>query len=126
MRRARPACRPVGSQRPVPVAQGGGRRMHLLSGHRRALRARRASSGVPTNADARTFEEDPAGRASLVGYVRRALPSFDPEPVSFETCLYTSTPDEGFILDRCGPVLIASTCSGHGFKFGPIVGELIA
>src|SRR2546421_3760379 len=83
-------------------------------------------TGVPTSADARTFEEDPAGRARLVGYVRRALPSFDPEPVSFETCLYTNTPDEGFILDRRGPVLIASTCSGHGFKFGPIVGELVA
>jgi sarcosine oxidase len=54
------------------------------------------------------------------------LPSFDPEPVALETCLYTTTPDEGFILDARGPIVIASTCSGHGFKFAPIVGELVA
>ena len=44
-------------------------------------------------------------------------------------CLYTNTPDEEFVVDRhptVDGVAIASACSGHGFKFAPIVGELLA
>ncbi len=43
-----------------------------------------------------------------------------------ETCLYTNTPDEDFVLDRRGPVVIGSPCSGHGFKFAPLVGRILA
>ena len=83
-------------------------------------------AGEETSADGRSFEMDPEGAARVAAYVERALPAFDPEPVAFETCLYTTTRDEGFILDAAGPIIIASPCSGHGFKFGPIVGETLA
>ncbi len=46
-----------------------------------------------------------------------------------ETCLYTMTPDGDFILDRlpANPnVIVASPCSGHGFKFAPVIGEILA
>jgi sarcosine oxidase len=43
-----------------------------------------------------------------------------------ETCLYTSTPDEDFVIDRVGPVVISSACSGHGFKFTPLLGSVLA
>ena len=43
-----------------------------------------------------------------------------------DTCLYTITPDEDFILDRVGPLVVASPCSGHGFKFVPLFGQVIA
>ena len=43
-----------------------------------------------------------------------------------ETCLYTNTPDEDFVIDRIGPVVISSACSGHGFKFTPLLGRLLA
>jgi glycine/D-amino acid oxidase-like deaminating enzyme len=42
------------------------------------------------------------------------------------SCLYTATPDEDFVLDRVGPVVVASPCSGHGAKFAPLIGELAA
>jgi sarcosine oxidase len=45
------------------------------------------------------------------------------------TCLYTVTPDFGFVLDRhpvFERVLIASPCSGHGFKHSPAIGEALA
>ncbi len=45
------------------------------------------------------------------------------------TCMYTLTPDEDFILDAhpAHPqVLICSPCSGHGFKFASVVGEIMA
>jgi sarcosine oxidase len=43
-----------------------------------------------------------------------------------ETCMYTNTPDESFILERHGRVVVGSACSGHGFKFAPLVGERLA
>ena len=45
------------------------------------------------------------------------------------TCLYTLTPDHHFIVDfhpRYPRVLISSPCSGHGFKFASVVGEVVA
>jgi sarcosine oxidase len=46
-----------------------------------------------------------------------------------KTCLYTMTPDGDFIVDRLpgtDNVVVASPCSGHGFKFAPVVGEILA
>ena len=43
-----------------------------------------------------------------------------------ETCLYTSTSDESFVLERHGRVVVSSACSGHGFKFAPVVGRTLA
>jgi sarcosine oxidase len=50
----------------------------------------------------------------------------DPQPVRTESCLYTTTPDESFVLERRGRVVIGSPCSGHGFKFAPAIGERLA
>jgi len=44
-------------------------------------------------------------------------------------CMYTNTPDEHFLIDRhpmYNQVLIVSPCSGHGFKFASVVGEIVA
>ena len=46
--------------------------------------------------------------------------------VAFDTCLYTSTPDYSFVLERRGRLVVASACSGHGFKFAPAVAARIA
>ena len=35
-------------------------------------------------------------------------------------------PDENFILGRRGDRIVGSPCSGHGFKFAPVVGEVLA
>jgi sarcosine oxidase len=46
-----------------------------------------------------------------------------------KTCLYTMTRDEEFRLgaiERHPRVLMVSPCSGHGFKFGPLIGRIIA
>jgi sarcosine oxidase len=59
-------------------------------------------------------------------WVARTYPDADPEPVVAETCMYTTTPDEHFILERQGRVVIGSPCSGHGFKFAPAVGARLA
>src|SRR4029077_4279434 len=46
-----------------------------------------------------------------------------------KTCLYTVTPDRDFLIDRlpgARNIIVASPCSGHGFKFAPVTGEILA
>jgi glycine/D-amino acid oxidase-like deaminating enzyme len=69
---------------------------------------------------------DPAARARTTEYVRRWLPGLEPTPRGESTCLYTVTPSEDFLLDRVGPIVVCSPCSGHGAKFAPLIGELTA
>jgi glycine/D-amino acid oxidase-like deaminating enzyme len=43
--------------------------------------------------------------------------------------MYTNTPDQNFVIDFAPDdrrVVVISACSGHGFKFGPIVGDIAA
>ncbi len=71
-----------------------------------------------------------AGEAEeLLAFLRGAIPSLAGTVTDAKVCLYTNTPDEHFILDRhpAHPnVLVASPCSGHGFKFAPAIGEVLA
>jgi len=63
---------------------------------------------------------------ALAAWIGEHLSLADPRPVEPQSCLYTSTADEGFILERRGRVVIGSACSGHGFKFAPAIGERLA
>ena len=83
-------------------------------------------AGPATDADERTFDPDPARVDRAVGYVARARAA-TPRPTGrTDTCLYTITPDEDFVLDRVGPIVVGSPCSGHGFKFVPLFGRALA
>jgi sarcosine oxidase len=53
------------------------------------------------------------------------------QQASQQTCVFTNSPDEHFILDRLvdvsyPQVVFVSACSGHGFKFSPAIGEAVA
>ncbi|MGV9386463.1 N-methyl-L-tryptophan oxidase [Nonomuraea sp. NPDC003707] len=61
----------------------------------------------------------------LVAYARDRLPGLGPL-IRAETCRYTMTPDEDFVLDMLpGRIGVAAACSGHGFKFAPVLGEIM-
>ena len=65
----------------------------------------------------------------LRGLVRRCFPNADGPTLSLQTCLFTNTPDEHFILDahpEFERVWVAGGFSGHGFKFSSVVGEIMA
>jgi sarcosine oxidase len=64
--------------------------------------------------------------APLAGLARRYLPGLGPGLVRTERCVYDNTPDEDFIVDRAGRIVVGSGTSGHGFKFGPLLGEWLA
>ena len=71
-------------------------------------------------------EPDPAVVERVAEWIARTYPDADPDPIGAETCMYTTTPDEHFILERRDKVVIGSACSGHGFKFAPAVGSRLA
>jgi sarcosine oxidase len=66
---------------------------------------------------------------SMRQLLRKFVPDAEGPLNSATVCIYTNTPDEHFILDFHPvhrQVLIASPCSGHGFKFSPVIGEIAA
>lgn len=70
-----------------------------------------------------------ADEALLRDAVRRYFPAADGPVLSLRTCMFTNTPDEHFVIDTLPDlpqVVVASACSGHGFKFSSVVGEVLA
>ena len=67
--------------------------------------------------------------ANIRSLLQRYLPDANGALREVATCMYTNTPDGHFVIDHHPAhhnVIVASPCSGHGFKFAPAVGELIA
>jgi sarcosine oxidase len=82
--------------------------------------------GPVVDPDHRDFLPEPTQLAALQDYARQWLPGVDPDSFEAISCTYTTTPDEDFILDRIGPVVIGAGFSGHGFKFTPVIGRILA
>jgi len=66
--------------------------------------------------------------AAIREYLGKYLPSLKDQPMESHVCLYTLTPDGDFFM---GPVpgkprVVASALAGHGFKFAPVLGEILA
>jgi len=76
--------------------------------------------------DVRDFQAEPGQLRLLRRYVAEWLPGLDPEWFEPISCTYTTTPDSNFVLDRRGDVVVAAGFSGHGFKFGSVVGRVLA
>lgn len=67
--------------------------------------------------------------ALIRGAIESHLPAANGPLAAAKTCIYTMAPDHDFIVDRLPDapnVIIASPCSGHGFKFAPVMGEILA
>jgi monomeric sarcosine oxidase len=87
-------------------------------------------SDSTTTASSRDGLIDDRSRRATRSFVERQLPGLDPDALAEQSCLFTMTADEDFVLDRAaargGEVVIASPCSGHGAKFAPLTGVLVA
>jgi len=73
----------------------------------------------------------PGEVAAMQGVLKTRMPQLGDSTLRVgATCMYTNTPDEHFLVDwhpqAQGRVLLASPCSGHGFKFCSVMGEIIA
>jgi sarcosine oxidase len=69
-----------------------------------------------------------ADEALIRGPLADFLPGANGRLLDAQTCLYTMTPDDTFIVDHMPGfphIVIASPCCGHGFKFSPVIGEIV-
>ena len=69
-----------------------------------------------------------AEQAAMRAMLQRFLPTLSDQPMTSDTCMYTLTPDDHFVL---GPLpqngnVFAVALAGHGFKFAPVLGEILA
>ncbi|HET8569884.1 MAG TPA: N-methyl-L-tryptophan oxidase [Candidatus Limnocylindria bacterium] len=91
------------------------------------LKVARHGDGDATDPDRLDRSHRPADEARIRAFLRRHLPAGDGPLRSSHVCMYTRTPDGHFVIDREGDRLVyASACSGHGFKFASVVGEILA
>ena len=99
--------------------------MYALHDPLHGLKAGAHHAGHPADPDVEEgASEELVG--AIAAWVRERLPDVEPVPVGTETCLYTSTDDEHFVLERRGRLVVGSPCSGHGFKFAPAIGRRLA
>jgi sarcosine oxidase len=83
--------------------------------------------GATTSPDTVDREVKPGETELASALLHRLLPDAAGNVKSAVVCLYTNTPDEHFLFDfhpSYPQVLLASPCSGHGFKFSAVIGEL--
>lgn len=96
--------------------------------------ARRVKAGIhhegevvdPETVNRRPEEKDEIGIRSLLAQYQPAAAG---RLLDSAVCLYTNTPDRHFVLDwhpDHANVLVASPCSGHGFKFSSAIGDVVA
>ena len=80
--------------------------------------------------DAETIDREPnaADEEVLRTFTERYFPQAAGPVSTMRACMFTNTPDEHFIVDRLPdlPVVVASPCSGHGYKFCSVMGEILA
>lgn len=82
--------------------------------------------GHEVDPDQRTFAPTPEVRAAVREHVIEWFPGLDPDSGVEISCTYTSTPTGRFVLDRVGPLTVAAGFSGHGYKFAPAIGRILA
>ena len=80
----------------------------------------------PDDPDRSTRPDD---EAALRAFAERYFPDGAGQTEALKACIFTNSPDEHFILDRlpdAPQVSVAVACSGHGYKFCSVVGEIMA
>ncbi|MDA1280131.1 MAG: N-methyl-L-tryptophan oxidase [Chloroflexi bacterium] len=85
--------------------------------------------GTPTTAETVSRETTSNDYDKIFKEIRRFVPDLDGEVLGSAVCMYTNTPDLNFVVDRHPEyenVIIGSACSGHGFKFAPVMGEMLS
>lgn len=110
---------------PPTLVEWGEPAIYALPDPDRGVKAGEHEAGPTTDPDD-DGEVNEASLERVSAWVRERFPHADPAPFAAETCLYTNTPDDHFVLERRGRIVVGSPCSGHGFKFAPLIGERLA
>jgi sarcosine oxidase len=110
---------------PASHDSGDGRASYSLSAPGVGIKAGLHRGGSTTDPNL-PGQIDDALVAWTAEWIAQRYPGTDPQPLESETCIYTNTADQDFVVERHGRIVVASACSGHGFKFAPALAETIA
>ncbi len=111
---------------PVAVIDYDGQEPYALRDPARGLKAAFHARGPQVHPDRSELGPDADAAEQLTAWVDRVLPGVTKGPPGVETCLYANTPDERFILERHGRVVVAAACNGQGFQLAPETGRRLA
>lgn len=87
------------------------------------------ASGGLAHADEAKQDAGPGDEARMRSFLEAYLPAAAGPLTAMKTCFYTKTEDEDFVIDLHpgdDRIVVASPCSGHGFKFASVIGEVLA
>jgi len=93
------------------------------------VKVARTHGGTPVDPERMERKVTDSDLAPVKSFIERRLPGLKPIPTASAPCIYTNTPDSNFVIDfhpQDERVLLISACSGHGFKFSSVVGEVAA
>ena len=85
-----------------------------------------AGSTEPWLSDVEAWPPDLGEQDRLLAWLGRRMPTVEPRVALTQRHPWTMTPDGDFAIGRRDPLVVAAGCSGHAFKFGPALGELVA
>ncbi len=127
----RPEFREIAQQGPTFFFEVGSQQFYgfpSLDGQ--TLKMAEHSGGQPVDDPARVDREQTAADcAPLAAFLSEHIPAVEPDPARHSVCMYTRTPDQHFIVDRHPEfpnVILACGFSGHGYKFTPALGDVLA
>ncbi len=107
----------------VPAAEG------VVATPAQGAKVARHHGGGGVDPDTIDRDASAGDEAAVRGFMRRYMPLADGRRLDARVCMYTNTRDQNFVLGpdpRDDRVVIASPCSGHGFKFSNVVGRICA
>lgn len=96
---------------------------------RTTLKLARHHPGEPADPETLRRQVGEADLAPLRGFIDDHLRGVVGRVARAAVCMYTNTPDRNFVVDLHPAdrrIVVVSACSGHGFKFAPVIGEIAA
>jgi sarcosine oxidase len=110
---------------PPTLVDWGSPSVYALISPGQGIKAGEHSAGPTADPDEEGAPDQDAV-ARLEAWVAARYPAAEARAHHAETCLYTNTADEHFVLERHDRIVVGSPCSGHGFKFAPLIGRELA
>ena len=93
------------------------------------VKVARTHGGTPVDPETMERSVTDADLAPVRDFAQRRMPRLSASPIASMPCIYSNTPDMNFVVDfhpQDERVLLISACSGHGFKFSSVMGEVAA
>jgi sarcosine oxidase len=108
---------------------GNGIGMYTIPDVGHGVKAVQHHGGELTHPDRMRREVTPDDVLPVRNFLHQHIPLLESPPIESKTCIYTNTPDGHFLIDfhpTEEDAIIVSPCSGHGFKFASVVGEIVS